>query len=310
MKVIDKNGRAQGETVAALGIFDGVHLGHRRVLGAACERAKRLHASSAVFTFNTLSVTSKGKLDALLTDEDKLRRFEEIGIEYVYAADFDDLRDLTAEQFVSRILIDKMHAVCVVCGEDFRFGKGGVADSTDLKRLCAERGVETVVVSRLSIGGEIVSSTRIRELIQSGNIAHANALLGYRWRLTALVCHGNQLGRTWDFPTVNQIIPDRLALPGFGVYCSKVRIGGRLCPGVTNIGVKPTIGEGSPPLAETHILGFEGDLYGKPLETELYEFIRPEKRFSSFSELKAEIIRNTEFTEKYFDMHDNTGEEV
>lgn len=300
---INKSGSIGTATVAALGIFDGVHLGHRRVLGAACERARLLHASPAAFTFNTLSVTSKGRLDALLTDEDKLRRFGEIGIKYVYAADFDELRDMSAEDFVSEILCGRLHASCVVCGEDFRFGRGGIADSSELRRLCSERGVETVVVRRLSIGGDIVSSTRIRELIHSGEIAHANALLGYRWRLTAPVRHGAQIGRTWDFPTVNQIIPEGLALPKFGVYCSKVRVGDKRLPGVTNIGVKPTVSDGAPPIAETYILGYDGDLYGKVLETELYEFIRPEKRFSSFSELKAEIGRNTDFTRRYFKLN-------
>lgn len=310
MREITKNERAGTATVAALGIFDGVHLGHRRVLSAACERAKRLRASPSVFTFGTLSVTSKGRLDALLTDEDKLRRFDEIGIEYVYAADFSELRDMSAEQFVREVLINKLRAVCVVCGEDFRFGRGGAADCTELKRLCAERGVETVIVSRLSIGGDVVSSTRIRELIHSGEIAHANALLGYRWRLTAPVRHGNRLGRTWDFPTINQVIPDRLALPRFGVYCSKVTVGGRRYPAVTNIGVKPTVGDGAPPLAETYIIGFEGDLYGQTLQTELYEFVRPEKRFSSFAELKEEIVRNTEFTERYFDIQKEVGSDI
>ncbi|MBP3270713.1 MAG: riboflavin biosynthesis protein RibF [Ruminococcus sp.] len=300
MKIISRDERTGTNTVTALGIFDGVHLGHRRVLGAACERAKALHAGAAVFTFDTMTVTSKGRLDALLTDEDKLMRLEEAGIDYVYDADFSKLRELSAEEFIDRVLVGKMHAVCAVCGEDFRFGKGGAADSAELRRLCAERGIDTVTVKQLSIGGETVSSTRIRELIQAGEIAHANALLGYRWRLTAEVIHGAQLGRTWDFPTINQTFPEGLALPRFGVYCSKVTIGGKSYAGVTNIGVKPTVGKGSPPLAETFIIDYSGDLYGQTLSTELYEFVRPEKRFASFAELKEEIGRNTEFTKEYF----------
>ncbi len=301
MIIIDQNERVGANTVAALGIFDGVHLGHRRVLAAAKKRARELHALPAVFTFDTLSVTSKGKLDALLTNEDKLTRFDELGMKYVCEADFGELKEQSPEEFVDDILIGRMHCVCAVCGYDFTFGKGGCADAADLERLCRQRGIEALTVSQLTIGGEPVSSTHIRELIRNGEIAHANALLGSRYRITAQVGYGAQLGRTWSFPTINQTIPDGLAIPRFGVYCSKVCVNGVWMPGVTNIGVKPTVGGTDRPLAETFIIGYEGDLYGKVIVTELYEFVRPEQKFASFAELREEISRNTEFTEKYFE---------
>ncbi|SDA22847.1 riboflavin kinase / FMN adenylyltransferase [Ruminococcus sp. YE71] len=301
MIVIDQNERIGANTVAALGLFDGVHLGHRRVLAAAKKRARELHALPAVFTFDTLSVTSKGRLDALLTNDDKIARFEELGMEYVCEADFGALKEQSPEEFVEDILIGRMHCVCAVCGYDFTFGKGGCANAADLERLCKERGIEALTVSQLSIGGEAVSSTRIRELIRNGEIAHANALLGSRWQITAKVEHGAELGRTWNFPTINQPIPDGLAVPRFGVYCSKVCVDGKWLAGVTNIGVKPTVGSRERPLAETFILDYDGDLYGRVLTTELYEFVRPEQRFASFSDLREEIGRNTDHTKRYFE---------
>ena len=301
MIIIDGNERVGANTVTALGIFDGVHLGHRRVLSAAKKRAAEVHALPAVFTFKTLSVTSKGRLEALLTDEDKLSRFEQLGTEYVCEADFDELKGLDPEEFIDRILVERLHCVCAVCGEDFTFGKGGSADADDLARLCAKRGIETAKVSQLTIGGEPVSSTNIRSLIKKGEIAHANALLGSRFGITAEIEHGAQIGRTWNFPTINQTIPEGLVLPRFGVYCSKVCVDGVWFPSVTNIGIKPTVGGTEKPLAESFIIGFEGDLYGRKLTTELYEFVRPEQKFSSFAELREEIGRNTEFTKRYFE---------
>lgn len=300
MIIIDRPERAVGKTVAALGIFDGVHMGHRAVLDLALERARETGAEPAVFTFDTVSVTSKGRLEALITDADKLRRFERMGFEYVYSSDFALLKDMSAERFVSEILADKLNAACAVCGADFRFGRGGAADSADLKRICAEYGIEVCTVSQLKIGGEPVSSTRIREFIKNGEIAQANRLLGYRYGYTLPVEHGFERGRTWDFPTINQRIPEGLVLPRFGVYCAKVIIDGVWHAGVTNIGVKPTVEKDSPPLAETFIIGYSGDLYGRTLDIELYEFVRPEMRFPSFEELKDEIGRNTEQVKKYF----------
>lgn len=287
-------------TVVALGIFDGVHRGHRAALDLALEKARELKAAPAVFTFDTETVTSKGKIEALLTREDKLRRLKEAGFEMVRSFDFAELKDMSAESFVSEILIKKLGAVCAVCGEDFSFGRGGAAKSGDLERICARYGTRVCIEKQLYIGGEAVSSTRIRGLLKNGDIARANELLGYRYGYLLPVEHGFERGRTWDFPTVNQRIPEGLVLPKFGVYCSKVLIDGKRYAGVTNIGVKPTVEKHSPPLAETFIIGYSGDLYGRTLDTRLYEFVRPEMKFSSFEELKAEIGRNTEFTKKYF----------
>ena len=300
MICIEKNGRSGAATCAALGIFDGVHLGHRRVITEAVKQAQSRNAAPAVFTFNTSTVTTKGRLGSLLTDEDKLMHFGELGVEYVYDANFPDLRELSPEEFVKSILADRMQAVCAVCGENFHFGKGGTAGAAELKSLCAALGIEVIIVPPLMIGGGRVSSTRIRELLRSGGVSLANALLGYRYALRLEVAHGAHLARTWDFPTINQVIPAELVKLRFGVYCVKVHVGEKEYAGVCNVGVKPTVGLSTPPLAETFIIGFEGDLYGQVIKVEFCEFVRPEMKFADFDELRAEIARNTEFTKRYF----------
>ena len=303
MELIDKNGRTEQKTCAALGIFDGVHLGHRRVITEAVKQARERGASPSVFTFSTSTVTTKGRLGALLTDEDKFMHFERMGVEHVFSADFADLRELTPAEFVKSILAEKMGAVCAVCGENFHFGKGGKADAGVLRELCAEHGIDVVVVPPFMIGGGRVSSTRIRELIRSGGVSVANALLGYRYALRLEVVEGAHLARTWDFPTINQVIPKGLVMPRFGVYCVKVYVGGKEYAGVCNVGIKPTVGAATPPLAETFIIDFEGELYGQVITVEFCEFVRPEMKFSSFDELKAEIARNTAFTKQYFGLN-------
>ncbi len=301
MVIIDKNNIPDVPTVVALGIFDGVHLGHRRVITGAGEYAAANGALPAVFTFKTSTVTTKGRRGAILTDSDKLAHFAELGTEYVFIADFADLRELSPARFVRKVLHEQMHASAVVCGQNFHFGKGGTAGSGELSALCAGFGMKTIVVPPFLIDGERVSTTRIRELVKSGGISVANSLLGYRFYYELEVSKGAQLGRTWDFPTINQQIPAELLLPRFGVYCVKVIIDGREYPGVCNVGIKPTIGRETLPLAETFILGFSGDLYGKTVRTEFYEFVRPEMRFAGFEDLKAEIRRNTEFARQYFE---------
>lgn len=291
------------KTAVALGLFDGVHLGHQTVIKQAVNK-KQIGLKPTVFSFETDSVTSKGhdgKIEMLLTDEDKHRHFESLGVEYVFSPKFSNYKDMTDEEFVRSVLKEKLNAGFAVCGEDFRFGKNAMGDAERLKELGVKYGIEICVVGQLSLNGKAVSSTEIRQYVRNGEIVKANEMLGYRYGYTLPVEHGFERGRTWDFPTINQGIPKGLVLPKFGVYCSKVKIGDRLYSGVTNIGVKPTVKVKTAPLAETYIIGYNGDLYGENIAIELYEFIRAERRFESFDELKAEISRNTEFTIKFFD---------
>ena len=292
MKDITLTGADPGEySAVALGIFDGVHRGHRRVLETAfsCEGLTR-----AVFTFDTGTVDTKGEgYKMLITDDFKRSLLRRAGAESIFSPDFHTLKNMEAEDFARLILRDKMHAKVCVCGEKFRFGHGAKGDSEALIRYGRRYGFDVKVVERLDDNGKRISSSLIRSLVREGDVREADRLLGYNYGYCLEVVHGNHLGTTIDFPTINQQLPESLVLPRFGVYVSGVHIDGRVYAGVTNIGVKPTVGQDTSPLAETYIIDFSGDLYGRVLEIELYDFIRPERRFDSFDALKAEIKKNT-----------------
>lgn len=300
--ITNRNQVPKEKTAVALGLFDGVHKGHQLVLSHVVDKKPQYKAT--VFTFNTDTVTSKrhdGELQMLITDEEKQRKFSEQGIEYLYCSDFSDLKNMSDEDFVKQILANKLNSGYAVCGADFRFGKNAMGDAQRLCELGKKYGIKVEIVSQLAYNGEVISSTEIRNLISEGEISQANKLLGYNYGYTLYVEHGFHRGSTWGFPTINQSIPKGLVLPKFGVYCSKVTVDDKKYLGVTNIGIKPTVKENvAYPLAETYIIDFSGDLYGRKIKIELYKFVRPEKMFESFDELKAEIAGNTEFTKQYF----------
>lgn len=215
---------------------------------------------------------------------------EQLGAEYVYSPDFTQFREYSAERFVKEVLCERLKARYVVCGTDFRFGKGASGDTQVLKRLGLECGITVITVPAVSEeNGRKISSTHIRELISDGNISAANKLLGYGYFFRLPVISGNRIGRTIDFPTINQRLESERALPKFGVYASEIQIGDKLYHGVTNIGVKPTVSDSCDVLAETYIIGFDGDLYGENVKLSLIDFIRPEVKFGSIEELKEQI---------------------
>ncbi|MCL1831423.1 MAG: riboflavin biosynthesis protein RibF [Oscillospiraceae bacterium] len=267
------------KTAVALGMFDGVHLGHAKVIGAVLGSER-----SAVFTFAALHEHS-----LIQPCMNKFARLRELGIQFVYSSDFNSVKDLSAEEFVRDILVGKMNAERVACGCDFRFAKSASADADELRRLCERYGVEVSVVQPVTVGGEAISSTRIRAAIRSGDIAAANTLLGYDLRYTLEVVEGAKLGRTLDFPTINQTLPETCVLPRFGVYKSSVQIGGAQYRAITNIGNKPTVSDGKRVTMETHIPGFSFDLYGQAATVILHEFVREERKFASIDELKKQI---------------------
>lgn len=252
--------------------------------------------SPAVFTFETDTITTKGQggVDVILSHDLKYELLSRIGVEYIYSPDFLNFKNLTAVQFVRLVLRDKFKARYVVCGSDFKFGKGGHCGYKELETLCAEHGIKVIIAEPVILDGHPVSSTRIRQHIAAGEIEQANKLLGYDFQFKLPVVHGNQLGRTINFPTINQYLPIRQIIPRFGVYASKTEIDGKLYKSITNIGIKPTIGGEISPLAETNIFDFSEDLYGKILRVSLRCFIRPETKFASVDELSAQILADTE----------------
>ncbi len=284
-------------TAVALGLFDGVHIGHQDVIRHTCQYAGFGYAS-AVFTFKTDTITSKGhdgRVEMLLSDAAKWRKFDTLGVEYLFTPEFSILRNMPPEDFVRTILRYRLNAAVAVCGEDFRFGRGALGNSESLKVLGKKFGIKVEIVPPTLFLGAPVSSTRIRTAVRDGDMKTANAMLGYPFTLTLPVLHGQELGRTLDFPTINQKIPKGQVLPRFGVYASLVQINGGVFRGVTNIGLKPTVCEQNyTPTVETYIIGFEGDLYGKTIPVELLKFLRPETRFASIAELKDAIAKDIE----------------
>lgn len=275
-------------TCVALGLFDGVHLGHRAVIEKAVKAALEKNLVPTAFTFSNGAVAVKGT-KPIISDDDKCRRLKELGIENVCTVDFEDVRELSPTEFFEKILIERLGCRVIVCGYDFRFGKKALGDTQLLRELCAKNGTMLIVVDKVTVDGMVASSTAIREAVSRGEISLANTLLGYRLSYKNEILHGRQLGRKMDCPTVNQKLPGDVATPKFGVYLSEIEIDGTVYKGLTNIGVKPTVTDCTEPALETHILGFEGDAYGK--EAILYpcKFLREEKKFSSIDELSAQI---------------------
>ena len=279
----------EGELAAALGSFDGLHLGHRQVIGNTLS-APGLRPAVITFQQNPSVSLQKKPVPLLTTNEQKLALLEEMGVEVVYLLSFDRIRDMEPEDFV-----EALYRVCRVralsCGFNFRFGKNGRGDAGLLKELCREKGIELSVTPPVSVAGETVSSTRIRACLEQGDVQQAGQLLGRPFGYDFEVTHGRQLGRTWGTPTINQPFPQGYVLPRFGVYASLVEVEGQKYHGVTNIGVKPTVGSDCA-LSETWIPEFSGDLYGKKVPVELLDFIRPERKFDSLDQLKNEILEN------------------
>lgn len=290
MKCFEELKASEGQLAAALGSFDGLHLGHRQVIGNTLS-SPGLRPAVVTFRQNPSVLLQKKPAPLLTTNGQKLSLLEDMGIDAVYLLSFDRVRNMEPEDFIA-----ELHETCrvkkICCGFNFRFGKNGRGDVELLKTLCQKWSMELCVVPPVQVGGEPVSSTRIRAALEQGDVQEAGQLLGRPFGYDFTVTHGRQLGRTWGTPTINQPFPQGYVLPRFGVYASLVEVDGKKYYGVTNIGVKPTVGSDCA-LSETWIPEFSGDLYGKNIPVELLDFIRPERKFDSLDELKNEILQNS-----------------
>ena len=289
----------QPDRAVALGYFDGLHIAHLRVLDAAREGAKEKDLVPGVLLFDRppAEVVTGVAVPRLMTDADRDETLRDWGFELLNAA-FASIRELSPEAFVSQILCKKLGAKLVSCGYNYRFGKGGAGDAAALGALCAARGIETRVVTERDLFGAPVSSSRIRSLVEEGRLEEAGALLGRPLRFSAPVFRGDRRGRLLGTPTINQYLPAGFVTPRFGVYVSEVLLDGKAYRAVTNVGSRPTFGEGSV-RSETYILGFEGDLYGRAPRLSLLKFLRPEMKFPSVEELKAQITRDAAAAAEY-----------
>lgn len=275
----------------ALGYFDGLHIGHADVLGKALG-ASRDGLTPAVMLFDAppSEVVSGITVPRLMTDFERDRILEAAGFELLRVS-FGDIRDMSAEEFVKSVLVEKFNAAEVYCGFNYSFGKNGAGSSETLKELCANYGIDVLVSGEVQSNGEQISSSAIRGYIENGEIERANEMLGYSFGFTSPVFSGDHRGRLLGAPTINQFLPEGLVTPKFGVYASVAEVDGKLFPGVTNIGKRPTF-DGASMRSETFILGFSGDLYGRSVTVRLVSFIRGEMKFSSADALKEQIVRD------------------
>lgn len=289
----------QSGTVLAMGCFDGVHLGHGALLERARARAEALGAAAAVLTFDTHPdlLVREERVPLLYGGADRaylLRRFYGIGLIY-YVNFTPEVMRMPAEDFLENVL-ERYTPVHFVVGENFRFGSGGRGTPEVLRTWCEKRAIGCDIVPLIERGGAPVSSTRIRALVAEGDITGVNALLGHPHLLTDTVRRGFHLGRTLEFPTVNMRFAEGVLPPRFGVYATRARLrGGECYDAVTNVGIRPTFdreGENGVTV-ETHIPGFDGDLYGQRVCVEFYGFLRAEKPFHGREALKAQIRRDT-----------------
>ena len=286
----------QQPTAVALGFFDGIHLGHRSVLSLAADQKRGgLIPVCLTFSESPKSVIGGKAVHYIMTKDDKIRTLASLGLEHTFFADFRSLMDLSAAEFVRRILADTLKAQKLFCGFNYRFGKNAEGDIELLRQLCERHGVSLRVLPPASREGSIVSSTRIKKLISSGYIKRANELLCSDFGFCREITHGKHLGHSLGAPTINQPADESLILPKFGVYLSRVTLeNGAKHFGVTNVGVKPTVG-GTKPLWETFMPEYSGgDIYGQKADVRLLDFIRPEIKFDSLDSLKAQIIADAE----------------
>lgn len=279
----------------ALGNFDGVHSGHRALLTRARAIADETNKPLLVWTFPTLPTP------AITPTELRAAWLMAYGAEVVLFEDFEKVRDLSPEDFVKTVLVDTLHTATCVCGYNYSFGRGGKGDAALLKSLLASYGVRTEILPEIKgEAGATVSSTALRRLLKDGQIEEATARMGHPYLIRATVEKGRRVGRTLGFPTVNQPIDPTLAPVKQGVYASFCLLDGLAYPAVTNIGIRPTFEKEGRPIAETHILGLDADLYGQTLTVGLLAFLREEKPFSSEDALIQAVEKNKAEAEKVF----------
>lgn len=281
--------------VVAIGNFDGVHRGHRAVIARAMDLARRLGRPCAVLTFepHPADFFAGESVIFRLTEQDaKARRLSELGLDGVVALRFDKaLAGLPAEEFLQKILIERLGASGVVVGYDFHFGAKRSGTPEFLRRRGVELGLTVEIVEKVVADEQgaldAVSSTATREALRLGDVRAAAALLGHFWSLTGTVIKGAQLGRKLGFPTANLAVPDSCGLR-YGVYAVEIALDGRRLHGVASFGKRPTVDNG-PPLLESFVFDFAEDLYGREIEVFFVEFLRPEQKFASLDDLTAQI---------------------
>ena len=293
------------ERVIALGFFDGVHLGHAALLRQTVEEAERRGVTPAVFTFAQppKEVVTGIPCPLIGSTDDRKGLLERLfGIRDVIMVPFDhEMMTTTWEDFVTKILIERYHAVHLVAGHDHRFGHKNQGSPELLMAKCAELGLGCDIIPKVEVDGITVSSTYIRTLVGMGQMERAAKFLGHPHTLTQTVRHGRRIGHTIGVPTINLVMAPHVLVPSHGVYVTRVYLpDGRDYAAVTNVGTRPTVNNGADITVEPWLLDFDGDLYGQTVRVEFHKRLRDEIRFDSLDALRDQIQKDARETREYF----------
>jgi len=273
-----------------VGVLDGVHLGHRSLLRHLV--ADGLVPTVATFEPHPIEVLVPGEEPRLITTlSERLEILEELGVEQVAVLDLARIRELSPVEFVERILVERLNCQKIVAGVDFQFGKNRTGTVALLKSLGDQYGYACEILD-LVIEDGVVSSSRIRGLIESGAVSEAAEMLGSWYRMTNTVVEGDKRGRKIGFPTANLEPPPRKVIPADGVYAAFAHVAGRLHVAAVNVGVRPTFDTDGKRLIEAHILDFDADIYGEEIRVDFVERLRNELKFDSIDELVAQMHRD------------------
>lgn len=297
MQIIENTTEFQlkNKSAVALGKFDGIHLGHRRLLERVLEQKKR-GLSTVVFTFDTSAASFfGGEAKELSTREEKREAFARLGLDVLI--EFPLNRETAATEpadFVADYLAGQMRTAYLCAGHDISFGKGGAGDYTLLAGLSEIYGYQVELIEKVRVDGEEVSSTRVRQAVRTGEMEKVSAMLGAPYRVSGKVVHGRQLGRKLGMPTANLLPDERKLLPPNGVYYSRAKLGEKTYRGISNVGYKPTVSEERVMGVETYLYDFSGEVYDRDMTVELLAFRRQERAFESVEALRRQIASDVE----------------
>ena len=289
------------DTAVAMGKFDGLHTGHRKLLDLVLGQRDR-GLVPCVFTFDPSPAVFFGLSDGreLMTREEKRRAFREMGVKLLIEFPLTgESAAMEPEDFVRQVLAERMRTRYVAAGEDVSFGRGGAGDGTLLRRLGERWGYEMQTIEKLKYLGREVSSTYVRAQVEAGRMELAARLLGDFYTVGGRVCHGARLGHGLGMPTVNLLPPASKLLPPFGVYFSRVLYEGRRYAAISNVGCKPTVTDAGLAGVETYLYDFDREIYGEEIQVQLLSFHRPERRLPSVEALKRQLQEDLEAGRAY-----------
>ena len=283
-------------TVLTLGVFDGLHLGHQKIMETVAERAKAVDAVPTAITFDPhpRAVLYPEKSPPLLqTLDQRLANFEVLGIEQAIVIRFNkNFADQNAEEFLRDIVHERLQAKEVYLGHGFAFGRNRAGNIELLQKMSEELGFFADEVSEVKLRGHRISSSKIRQLLKDGKVNLARRMLGRPYGVEGAIIRGDRRGHTIGFPTAN-LKPNNRVIPRYGVYATATLIDGEWRRGITNVGIRPTFKEDAEPSIETYIFDFDGDLYGDVLRVRFLHRIRNERKFNGIDELKSQIEKDT-----------------